>query len=65
MLENHKLKNEVDAKSERMKELRKEIDTMKQTTEEERTAWKTKEAEYRIKLDSVSAKKTDGSMLDF
>ncbi len=57
MLENHRLRNEVDSKSTALKDLRREIDELKSKFEEEKLVWRTKEADYAIKIQSAAPPK--------
>lgn len=63
MLENKKLKNEISAKVEKLKEMRKEIDDLKQANSEEKQAWLTKESEYTIKIQTLESKRSENKDL--
>jgi hypothetical protein len=48
----------MEAKNQMLKELRREIDEINQTLEDERSTWSAKEGEYLIQIRAVSSKKT-------
>lgn len=58
-MENYKLKNEIAAKTEKLKEMRKEIDSLKTAAAENRVAWNAKEAEYTLKIDTLQKKRVE------
>lgn len=61
-LENRKLKNEIEAKNQMLKDLRREIDTVTQTLAEERAAWSAKEGEYLIQIRAATSKKASANL---
>ncbi len=61
-LENHKLKNDLDLKTKALKDLRRELDEIKTKSEEDRLAWRTKESEYMIKIQSSTPRKVEAKV---